>query len=332
MAIPQNNFVKYALLGFTGLTACFVAGLSLGAFKASVSDVFAALIGQHADNQLTMLIQSIRLPRVLGAMLIGACLALAGTTFQSLFRNPLVSPDILAVSSGAALGAISAMAAGYDGIVMQLSAFAGGLIAVSLVTLFASILNMGSSLTLLLAGVVLSALFSAGVSIIQMLANTQTVLPGIVFWLLGSLSNLTMKDVGWLSAAYIAGFIIIFSQHRALDKLALGEATAFSLGVNLKKTRMLCILAATIITAATVATAGIIGWIGLVVPHMVRFVAGPSVKINLLFASLLGAGLLSLIDTLARSSLGVEIPIGVATAFIGVPLFVFTLVKTRRQI
>jgi iron complex transport system permease protein len=320
----------YSLFGFTGLAACFILGLSLGAFEASIFDIFAALLGQHADNQLTVLIQSIRLPRVLGALLIGACLALAGTTFQSLFRNPLVSPDILAVSSGAALGAIGAMAAGYDGIVMQIAAFSGGIIAVSLVTLLASGLGMGSNLTLLLAGVVLSALFSAGVSVIQMLANTQTVLPGIVFWLLGSLSNLTIKDVFWLSAAYVAGFTIIISQHHSLDKLALGEATAFSLGVNLKRTRMLCILAATIITAATVATAGIIGWIGLVVPHLVRFAAGPSVKLNLLLASLLGAGLLSVIDTLARSTISVEIPIGVATAFIGVPLFVFTLLRTRR--
>jgi iron complex transport system permease protein len=316
-------------LGLACLAASAFFALITGPFSTSPGEVFLALLGRHPDLQLSTLVQEIRLPRVLGTILIGAALACAGTSFQALFRNPLVSPDILGVSSGAALGAVAAMALGASPGVVQLSAFLGGLTAVSLVVGLSALLKLQSHITLLLAGVVMAALFSAVVSLIQVVADSQTTLPGIVFWLLGSLSNLSHRDVLFLACAYASGFALIYSQHRALDKLALGETTAYSLGVNLQRTRWLCIVGATIMTATTVAVAGIIGWIGLVVPHLVRWWIGPNVKTNLIVGSLMSAAMLCFIDTLARSLFSIEIPIGIATAVIGVPLFLITLIGAK---
>jgi iron complex transport system permease protein len=302
-----------------------VYGISVGALDTNVHDVVTALLGTHSDMNFTQVIREIRLPRVLGALLIGASLTIAGSSFQSLFRNPLVSPDILAVSSGAALGCVAAITLRLDPAIIQLAGFLGGMVAVGLVLALSNLLRFPSNLTLLLSGVVLSALFAALVSLIQMLADTQSTLPGIVFWLLGSLSSLTQIDVLWLCLSYIVGFILIYSQGRALDKLALGETTAQTLGVNLTKTRWLCILGATLATATTVAVAGMIGWIGLVIPHITRLLVGDNVKANLIIGSLFSAALLCFIDALSRSLFLIEIPIGIATAIVGVPLFIGTV-------
>jgi iron complex transport system permease protein len=318
-------------LGIACLTVSAFFALITGPFPTTPSEVLFALLGKHPDLQLSTLVQEIRLPRVLGTLLIGAALACAGSSFQALFRNPLVSPDILGVSSGAALGAVAALALGAGQGMVQLSAFFGGLLAVSLVVGLSTLLKLQSHITLLLAGVVMAALFSAAVSLIQVVSDSQATLPGIVFWLLGSLSNVSHRDVFFLACAYALGLTLIFSQNRALDKLALGETTAYSLGVNLQRTRWICIVGATIMTATTVAVAGIIGWIGLVVPHLVRWWIGPNVRANLIVGSLMSAALLCFIDTLARSLFSIEIPIGIATAIIGVPLFLVTLIGARVQ-
>jgi iron complex transport system permease protein len=325
------GFALQTLVSLSLLLTSAVYGLTVGAFDASPMDVLKALMGTHSDLAFTQAIQQLRLPRVLGALLIGASLALAGTSFQALFRNPLVSPDILAVSSGAALGCVAAITLKLDAATIQLAAFLGGLMAVALVLGLASVLRFPSTLTLLLSGVVLSALFAALVSLMQMLADTQSTLPGIVFWLLGSLSNLTKIDILWLFISYLAGFGLIYRQHRSLDKLALGDITAQTLGVNVRRTRWLCILGATLVTATTVAVAGMIGWIGLVVPHITRLLVGANVRTNLIIGSLLSATLLCFIDALSRSLFSIEIPIGIATAIVGVPLFIGTVLRSSGE-
>jgi iron complex transport system permease protein len=325
----SRRFLKLLSLGTLAVIVSALIGISMGVASASIHDSIAALFGNHSDSQLISLIRDIRLPRVLGALLIGASLASAGSAFQALFRNPLVSPDILGVSSGAALGAVIAMSMGLSAVAIQVMAFIGGFIAVVLVVSLAQLLRYQAQLTLLLCGVVIAALLSAMVSVAQMLADSQSTLPGIVFWLLGSLGNLTHQDVLWLLASYAIGFTALYSQSSALDKLALGDATAFSLGVNIARTRWVCIYGATLMTASTVAIAGMVGWIGLVVPHITRWLFGNNAKLNLVMSSLLSAALLCAIDTLARSLFSIEIPIGVATAVIGLPLFMACLLSAK---
>jgi iron complex transport system permease protein len=325
----SRRFPFLMCLGIVFVLVSALMGISVGAANASISDSIGALFGYGQDSQLISLIRDIRLPRVLGALLIGASLASAGTAFQALFRNPLVSPDILGVSSGAALGAVIGMSLSLPSTFIQVMAFVGGFVAVVLVAGLAQLLRYQAQLTLLLCGVVITALLSAMVSVAQMLADSQSTLPGIVFWLLGSLGNITHQDVVWLLASYAVGFSLIYSQSSALDKLALGDATAFSLGVNISRTRWLCILGATLITASTVAIAGMVGWIGLVVPHITRWLFGNNIKLNFLMSSTLSAALLCFIDTLARSMFSIEIPIGVATAVIGLPLFMICLLGNK---
>jgi iron complex transport system permease protein len=327
--LRSRRFSLLTCLGTAAVLVSALIGISVGAANASIGDSISALFGYGSDSQLISLIRDIRLPRVLGALLIGASLASAGTAFQALFRNPLVSPDILGVSSGAALGAVVGMSLGLPSAFIQVIAFVGGFIAVVLVASLAQLLRYQAQLTLLLCGVVIAALLSAMVSVAQMLADAQSTLPGIVFWLLGSLGNITRQDVVWLLASYAVGFSLIYSQSSALDKLALGDATAFSLGVNISRTRWLCIFGATLITASTVAIAGMVGWIGLVVPHITRWLFGNNIKLNFLMSSLLSAALLCFIDTLARSMFSIEIPIGIATAVIGLPLFMVCLLGNK---
>jgi iron complex transport system permease protein len=327
--LSSRRFSLLMCLGTVALLVSALIGISVGAANASISDSVAALFGFNQDSQLINLVREIRLPRVLGALLIGASLASAGTAFQALFRNPLVSPDILGVSSGAALSAVIGMSLGLPSAFIQIMAFVGGFMAVVLVASLAQLLRYQAQLTLLLCGVVIAALLSAMVSVAQMLADSQSTLPGIVFWLLGSLGNITHQDVVWLLASYAVGFSLIYSQSSALDKLALGDATAFSLGVNISRTRWICIFGATLVTASTVAIAGMVGWIGLVVPHITRWLFGNNIKLNFLMSSMLSAALLCFIDTLARSMFSIEIPIGVATAVIGLPLFMVCLLGNK---
>jgi iron complex transport system permease protein len=327
--LSSRRFSLLTCLGTAAVLVSALIGISVGAANASIGDSISALFGYGPDSQLISLIRDIRLPRVLGALLIGASLASAGTAFQALFRNPLVSPDILGVSSGAALGAVIGMSLGLPSTFIQMMAFVGGFMAVVLVASLAQLLRYQAQLTLLLCGVVIAALLSAMVSVAQMLADAQSTLPGIVFWLLGSLGNITHQDVVWLLASYAVGFSLIYSQSSALDKLALGDATAFSLGVNISRTRWLCIFGATLITASTVAIAGMVGWIGLVVPHITRWFFGNNIKLNFLMSSLLSAALLCFIDTLARSMFSIEVPIGVATAVVGLPLFMICLLGNK---
>ena len=334
--------LKYVWLSLALLLLSLLLGLSFGAFNASVGDSLRALVskvgnlrvgvpteGLTVDKDLADLMLYIRLPRVLGAALIGAALAAAGSSFQALFRNPLVSPDILGVSSGAALGAVIAMLMQLDSTLIQIFAFAAGLATVFIVSALGA---SSQKMPLLLAGVVISALMAAMVSAVQVLAPSSSVLPGIVFWLLGSLGNLTLLQVLLLFIAYCVGLGILLAQSNHIDKCSLGDTTAQTLGVNLQSTRLWVIIAATLMTASTVAVAGIIGWVGLVVPHITRRTIGASMKANLIIGSLFGAAFMALMDTLSRSLFVIEIPIGIVTAVIGVPIFLIAILRSKHNV
>lgn len=279
-----------------------------------------------------MVIAEIRGPRILTAMVVGACLAAAGAAYQSLFRNPLVSPDILGVSSGAAFGAVLGIFLGMPVIGIQAMAMLGGLAAVTLVAFVASVVRGHDTvLSLVLIGIVVSALLASGVSLMKLLADPYNQLPAITFWLLGSLSAVNRADPFSILPAFLIGLAPLALMHWRMNVMTLGEDEARALGVDTRVVRVAAIAGATLITAAAVSVSGTVGWIGLVVPHVARLLVGPSFGRLLATATLLGAAFLLIVDTLARTMGSTEIPLGVLTAAIGAPVFVFLLVRSGRS-
>ncbi|MES2841963.1 MAG: iron ABC transporter permease [Pseudomonadota bacterium] len=296
----------------------------------SLSDLWAVITGSASDTLQTVVWQ-IRAPRIAAAVAVGAALSVAGAAFQGLFRNPLVSPDILGASAGAALGALLGIyfSMGIAGI--QLAAFAGGLLAVGMVYGVGSTVRQSDPvLVLLLAGVVIGSLLGAGIGLVKTLADPYNQLPAMTFWLLGSLSGAHADDLPALLLPVALGLVVLLLLRWRLDVMSLPEEEARALGARTTLLRLAIVAAATLITAASVAAAGIVGWVGLVVPHLARFLVGPSFARLLPVSALLGGGFLLLIDTLARSVAQVEVPLGILTALIGSPFFIVLLRRAQR--
>lgn len=273
----------------------------------------------------------IRGPRVLAALAIGAALAAAGSAYQGLFRNPLVSPDILGVSTGAAFGAVLGIYLSLNVIAIQALAFAVGLAAVAAVYLVSAFLRRHDPLlTLVLAGVLIGTLLGSCVSLVKYLADPYNQLPAITFWLLGSLSGLTVRDLLATLPAVAAGLVPLYLLRWRMNVMTLPDEEARALGVDTGRMRLIVIAAATLMTAAVVSVSGVIGWIGLLVPHAARLLVGPDFGRLLPTAMLLGGGYLLAVDTLGRTMAAIEVPPGVLTAFVGVPVFVWLLAVSRR--
>lgn len=293
----------------------------------------AAAVGQDAGLtpiERTVLFE-IRLPRIVGAMLVGGALAAAGASYQSMFRNPLVSPAILGVSAGAGFGAALALLFRSPWPVVQTAAFAGGLAAAGLAVGIARLLGGGSMVVLVLAGVVVSTLFQALISITQYLANPIDTLPTITFWLMGGLGRIGIGDLAVPAIIMAVSLLALYAVRWQISVLAAGDEEAVTLGVNRRLVWTVVIGAATLLTSTAVSLAGIVGWIGLVVPHLARFAVGPAFDRLLPASVLMGAGLLVLVDDVARSGAVMELPLGVLTALIGAPFFVLLLARARKQ-
>ena len=329
---------RLGLLGFGGVLA--LAGLSLtalliGPYPLSPGEALetlwrAVLEPQAERDAREIVLFSIRLPRVGAALLLGAALAAAGAAYQTLFRNPLVSPDILGVSAGAGLGAVLGIFLGLPVLAIQGAAFLGGLGAVALVGFVAAAARgRDLTLTLVLAGVVVGALAGAATSLLKVLADPYDQLPAITFWLLGSLASITWADVAPALPAALIGLIPLFLLRWRVNVLALGDEEASALGVDVARLRLLVILCATLVTASVVAIAGVVGWVGLVIPHLARMLVGPSFGAVLPASLMIGAGYLLVVDTIARSASAAEIPLGVLTAVVGAPFFVWLLARGR---
>jgi iron complex transport system permease protein len=312
------------------LAAGAVVALTIGPFHLSLAEVLGALLG-NAGGQAEVVIWNIRLPRVLAAMLVGAALAAAGASYQVLFRNPLVSPDILGVSSGAALGAVCGIFLSLPVIAIQGFAFVGGLCAVGLVIFVAqAVRGVDQTLVLVLTGVVMGALAGAATSLLKVMADPYDQLPAITFWLLGSLASTTQADLTPVLPAVVLGLVPLLLLRWRINLLSLGDDEARALGVDAPRLRLLVIAAATLITASVVAIAGVVGWVGLVIPHIARMIVGPSFATLLPVAAILGAGYLLLVDTLCRTLATIEIPLGILTAVLGAPFFLYLLARGRR--
>jgi iron complex transport system permease protein len=325
-------------IGLVLLLLGVAAAFSVGRFPISVSDLgialWSKLTGQPSGlpPAVDAVIFNIRGPRVLAAILCGAALAVAGAAFQGLFRNPLVSPDILGASSGAALGAITGIFFSLGVLAIQALAFGGGLVAVALVYLIGSSIRSGDiALVLVLTGVVIGSLLGAGVGLLKYLADPYNQLPAMTFWLLGSLAGTDRNDLLPLFGPIAVGTVVLLALRWRMNVMSLPEEEARALGVATGPLRLAIVAAATLVTSASVAAAGIIGWVGLIVPHMARFLVGPEFGRLVPTAALLGGGYLLLIDTLARSAAQVEIPLGILTAVIGTPVFIWLLVSARKS-
>lgn len=302
----------------------------VGPFGLSPGEVLRTLVGQ-GDPQATIVIWNIRLPRVAAALLVGAALAAAGASYQALFRNPLVSPDILGVSAGAGLGAVAGIFLSLPVAAIQASAFVGGMVAVGVVTLVATaVRGADRTLTLVLVGVVIGALAGAATSLLKVLADPYDQLPAITFWLLGSLASVTSADILPALPAVLVGLVPLTLLRWRINVLSMGDEEARALGVEAGRTRFLVIAAATLVTASVTALAGVVGWVGLVIPHVARMLVGPGFGRLLPVSALIGAGYLLAVDTLARTIAPVEVPLGILTAVIGAPFFVVLLARGRR--
>ena len=313
------------------LLAGVLVAFTVGRTPVSLPQLWAALSGGELSESLRTVVWQIRAPRIEAAVVVGAALSVAGAAFQGLFRNPLVSPDILGASAGAALGALLGIffSLGLAGI--QLAAFAGGLVAVALVYATGSAVRQGDPiLVLLLAGIVIGSLLGAGIGLVKTLADPYNQLPAMTFWLLGSLAGAHADDLPALLVPVALGLGVLLLLRWRLDVMSLPEEEARALGARTTLLRVGIVAAATLVTAASVAAAGIVGWVGLVVPHLARFLVGPSFVRLLPTAALLGGGLLLFIDTLARSVAAVEIPLGILTALIGSPFFIALLGRAQK--
>ncbi|MBC7792372.1 MAG: iron ABC transporter permease [Clostridia bacterium] len=326
--------VRYAI-AVTALVFAVGIALAVGPYFIGVTEVVSAivnkLIGGAVPEMIDTVLFRIRMPRVAAGLLAGGALAVAGTTYQSMFRNPLVSPDVLGVSAGASLGAVFGIVMHMPIPVIQALSFAGGLLAVmAAYTMGAVFRTRDPVLVLVLAGVAIGALLSAGLSLLKILADPYNQLPTITYWLLGSLASTTSHDLVWMAPAVLMGLVPLVLLRWRVNVLSLGDDEARTLGVNVARVRMLVVGAATLMTAATVATCGVIGWVGLVVPHLARALVGPDFSKLAPVALLLGAAFLVLVDTAARSVASIEVPLGVLTAFCGAPFFVWALASARR--
>jgi iron complex transport system permease protein len=318
------------------LAAALVLGAAVGPYAIPLAEMMRLIGnriagGAEATTAATVLF-NIRLPRVLAAALVGAALAAAGAAYQTIFRNPLVSPDILGVSAGAGFGAVLGILLSAPVIVIQLMGFAGGLAKVAMVVGVAAILRgQAEVLVMVLTGIALGALASAGISIVKVLADPDQQLPAITFWLLGSLAGVKRADLALAVLPILIGVLPLIALAWRIGVMAMGEDEARALGVETGRLRLIVILCATLVTATAVSISGIIGWIGLMVPHMARFLVGAWFDRLLPASLILGATFLVLVDTAARSVATMEMPLGVLTALIGAPVFVWLLARGRRE-
>lgn len=302
--------------------------LGIGRVSIPAGEVLAALTGRQTVSQLTrMTLWNLRLPRILLAALAGAGLSVAGCAFQSLFANPLATPDTLGVASGASFGAALGLLLGFSMVGVQLTALMMGALAVSLTWLAGSGKNKGLS-TIVLAGIMMGSLFTALVSLVKFAADEESQLPAITYWLMGGMNSADYPTLLLGAPAVIIGIAVLFVLRWRMNLLPLSEDEARSSGVNIGVLRGITVVCATMITASCVSMCGQVGWVGLLIPHMCRMKFGSN-HLSLVPASIsFGAAFLILVDTVARSVSAQEIPISILTAIIGAPFFILLMRKT----
>ena len=323
---------KYRVCMITGCIAtlflAFIA-LCLGQYTIALQDVIKVLTLQKVDlvNAETVIF-NIRIPRILVSLIVGSGLATAGASFQALFSNPLATPDTLGCANGASFGAALGILLGLNALGIQISALIFGILAVVLVFVFTRYRHANQIMMIILGGMVVSSLFSALVSLIKYVADPNDLLPVITFWLMGSFSNSTVRSLYTGVPMIILGMMILYLMRYRMNALSLKEEEAASLGINVRQNRMIVIVASSLITASVVSMCGVVGWVGLLIPHISRMLFGNNHTKVIPGCIVFGALFMLIIDTIARCMYQAEIPVSILTAIIGAPVFLLLLRKT----
>lgn len=320
------------------LVVAVLFSLALGRYEISLRDMFAIITGKLAcapatwDATEEYVLLHVRLPRIAGAVLVGASLAAAGTVYQGIFRNPMVSPDILGASAGACFGAALGILLSLSDIGVELLAFAMGLLAVIIAYSFSSAIGhrLDDVLALVLSGMVVGNLFQAFTSGVKFVADPNSQLPEITFWIMGSLANVHEGNIPVLAGVFAVSAVAIATICWRLNVLSCGDDEALALGVNVSRTRKVAIIASTLLTSASVAISGMVGWVGLIIPHLTRLLVGSDHRVSVPASMLMGASFLLVVDDLCRSIYTTEIPLSILTSLIGAPLFIYLMMKSRR--
>jgi iron complex transport system permease protein len=338
VGMAWRRWPLWLIVPAAGLAASILGALAIGKFAiipAEIPRFLLASLGcaEMAPSRyaaLTNVLIDIRLPRILAAVLVGSALASSGAAFQAVFRNPLVSPGLLGVLAGASFGAALGIVLNLPWAGVQTAAFLMGLVAVAVGVGTARLFGGAPMIMMVLGGMIGATLFGALLSVVKYIADPMNQLPSIVYWLMGDLAQSNLRRVAWLTGPMLAGTAVLIAFGRALDALAMGEDEARCLGVPVAAVRYAVVAAATLVSAATVSMAGMIGWIGLLVPHVVRLILGAS-NTRLIPASALGGAIFLIwADVLARSIADVEIPIGLLTEILGIPVFLAVLGRASR--
>ena len=317
------------------LAALFLLSFVWGRYDVPLGEVVRILLSrlfpltQTWTDNMAIAVHNVRLPRILMACLVGCALSAAGASYQTVFQNPMAAPDILGASSGACFGAALAILLSLPYAFIQVNAFAFGIVAVGLAYFVCQRVSRGKDaiLMLVLGGMIVSTLFSSFITLTKYVADPDSKLPEITYWLMGSLSGTRLKTVAFAAACMAVGLLPLLLLRWRMNLLTLSPDEARSMGVNTDRIRLAVILCATVLTATSVSVSGMIGWVGLVIPHLSRRIVGNDCRYLLPMSMVFGAGFLLLVDDLARCLTAVEIPIGILTAFVGAPFFVYLMVK-----
>ncbi len=329
--------IKFFMLASVSLLLILLS-LMVGRYGISFAEMVSFFKSLFADSvsikpQVSTVILNVRLPRVWAAFLVGGTLSITGAAYQGMFRNPMVSPSILGVSAGAGFGAALAILLGLNSFMLQVSSFIFGTGAVAAV--YAVSLAAGKkydrNLTLILSGLVVATVFSALISILKYIADPDDTLPSIVYWLMGGLSGIEMADLRFIVVIAAAGLILLTMSGWKLDMMSFGDDEAKTMGINVDRFRFWVIAAATLLTASAVSISGIIGWVGLLVPHTARMLVGSKNSVLLPASFFTGGVFLLIVDDFSRTVAPMEIPLGITTSLIGAPFFIFVLMRSSKD-
>lgn len=317
----------------SALLALFLLSFVMGRYGVPLGQVVRILLSgvlpleQTWTDNMAIAVLNVRLPRILLACLVGCGLSAAGTGYQTVFQNPMAAPDILGASSGACFGAALAILTGQGAVMITVFAFLASLLSVALVYLVGNHTRGNRVVNLLLAGIMVGSLFSACTSYIKLVADPTNQLPQITYWLMGSLSGTRMGTVKFAAVCMAVGLVPLLLLRWRMNLLTLSPDEARAMGVHTDRLRLAVILSSTVLTAAAVSVSGMIGWVGLVIPHLSRRIVGSDCRRLMPMSCLFGAAFLLLVDNMARCLTATEIPIGILTAFVGAPFFIYLMVK-----
>lgn len=332
--MEQSNKNTYIIFGLGMLLIIgVIISFQLGRYPIPTKEVIGIVMSriyptdQFWTDQFETVLLNIRLPRIILACLVGCCLSAAGAAYQGVFQNPMAAPDILGASAGAAFGAALAILHYANSYIITFSAFGFSLLTVALVYLISKRAKGKSILGLILSGIMISSLFSAGTSFIKLVSDPNDQLPAITYWLMGSLAGAKNSDVQFVIIPMVIGMIPLLLLRWQMNVLTMGDEEARSMGVNANRVRLIVIVSSTLITAASVSVSGTIGWVGLVIPHLSRKLVGNNYKYLMPTTMLFGSIFLIFVDNVSRNLLSTEIPLGILTAFIGAPFFIYLMTR-----